>query len=95
MKDAKNHRTANSDDVEDRVREATHERAANMMVNFGKRPWMIIECFEHRFKGAQEVLCEGLAAIAIPGIGLGQISLRLGRESSRHSASVSRDRIVE
>jgi hypothetical protein len=36
-----------------------------------------------------------LAAIAIPGIGLGQISLRLGRESSRHSASVSRDRIVD
>jgi hypothetical protein len=36
-----------------------------------------------------------LAAIAIPRIGLSQISLSLGRESSRHSDSVSRDRIVD
>ena len=95
MKDAKNHRAASTKDVEDRVRKTAHERATNLMVNLGKRLWMTIECFEHRFKGAQEVVCEVLAAIAIPRIGLSQISLSLGRESSRHSDSVSRDRIVD
>jgi len=66
-----------------------------MMVNFRKRLGMIIERFEHSFKGNQEIRREGLAAIAIPSVGFGQIGLRLGCESNGHSASVSRDRIVD
>ena len=95
MKNAENHRATSADNVENRVRKAVHERAADMMVNFGKRFWMSVECIEHRFKGTQEVLRKGLAAIAIPGKGFGQIGLRLGSESNRHSESVSRDRIVD
>ena len=95
MKDAKNHGAADSDDVENRVRKATHERTTNMMANFGKRFWMSVECFEHRFKRSQEILRERSTAIPIPGEGLRQISLSLRRESNRHSDSVSRDRIVD
>ena len=95
MKHAKNHGAAGSDDVENRVRKAPHKRATNMMANFGKRFWMNVECFEHRFKGSQKVLRERLAAIPIPGKRLRQISLGLGSEPNRHSDSVRRDRIVD
>jgi len=51
MEDAKNHGATGSDEVENRVRKAAHERATNMMANFGKRFWMNVECLENRFKG--------------------------------------------
>ena len=95
MKNAKNHGAADSDDVKNRVRKATHERTTNMMANFGKRFWMSVEGFEHHFKRSQEILRERSTAIPIPGERLRQISLSLGRESNRHSDSVSRDRIVD
>jgi len=95
LKDSKNYRAADSDDVEYRVGKALHECATNMMVNFGMRFRVSVECLEHSFKGSEEILRERLAAIPIPGKGLRQISLGLGGESNRHSDSVSRDRIVD
>jgi len=95
MKYAQNHGTARTNNVENRVGKAVHERATDMMMNFGERFWMSLKCIEYCLKGAQEVLREGLAAIAIPGKGFSEIGLSLGSESNRHSESVSRDRIVD
>ena len=95
MKYTENHGTGSANNVEHRVGKTVHKRAPNMMVNFRKRLGMIIKRFEHPFEGKQEVRSEGLAAIAISSVSLGQVGLRFGCESNGHSASVRRDGIVD